>query len=110
MNKFDRNLGIIMLNCVMFLEQEIGPRLKLRLYKIEEGLLRGNVVYNRRVVKTPLEIETQRIEILAKQLEKEKRKKEQEKRVREKEREANKKVTIIFQKDVAFEGRIMCLC
>ena len=76
--------------------------MKLRLYKIEEGLLRGNVVYNRRVVKTPLEIETQRIEILAKQLEKEKRKKEQEKRVREKEREANKKVSIIiiFEKDI----------
>lgn len=36
---------------------EIGPRLKLRLYKIEEGLLRGNVVYNRRVVKTAEQIE-----------------------------------------------------
>jgi ribosome biogenesis protein SSF1/2 len=25
----------------------MGPRLKLRLYKIEEGLLKGNVIYNR---------------------------------------------------------------
>lgn len=56
--------------------EEIGPRLKLRLYKIEEGLLRGNVVYNRRVVKTATEIEAQRKEILKKELEKEKRRKE----------------------------------
>lgn len=46
------------------------------MYKIEEGLLRGNVVYNRRVVKTAEEIEEQRKDILKKELEKEKRKKE----------------------------------
>lgn len=66
--------------------------MKLRLYKIEEGLLRGNVVYNRRVMKTAGEVEQQRKDILKKELEKEKRKKDQEKRVREKERELKKKV------------------
>ncbi|KAL4499731.1 hypothetical protein ABPG72_017271 [Tetrahymena utriculariae] len=70
---------------------EIGPRLKLRLYKIEEGLLRGNVVYNRRVLKTAEEVETQRKEILRKELEKEKRRKEMEKILKAKEREQKKK-------------------
>lgn len=26
---------------------EVGPRLELKLYKIEEGFMQGNVVYNR---------------------------------------------------------------
>lgn len=31
---------------------EVGPRLTLRLYKIEEGFLNGTVVYNRVVQKS----------------------------------------------------------
>lgn len=26
---------------------EVGPRLELKLYKIEEGFMQGNVIYNR---------------------------------------------------------------
>lgn len=52
---------------------EIGPRLKLRLYKMEEGLLKGNVIYNRIVVKKGEEIEAQRKKIMAMREEKEKR-------------------------------------
>lgn len=32
----------------------------MRLYKIEEGILKGNVVYNRVVLKNPEEIQAQR--------------------------------------------------
>lgn len=31
---------------------EVGPRLTLKLYKIEEGFLNGTVLYNRVVSKT----------------------------------------------------------
>lgn len=37
--------------------------MKLRLYKIEEGLLTGNVIYNRVVKKNEDEVEKQRIKI-----------------------------------------------
>lgn len=36
---------------------EVGPRMTLRLYKIEEAVLTGSVVYNRIVKKSKTEIE-----------------------------------------------------
>ena len=63
---------------------EIGPRIKMRLYKIEEGLLQGNVMYNRVVVKNPVEREAQRKKIMEKRREKERRRMEYERRVDEK--------------------------
>jgi ribosome biogenesis protein SSF1/2 len=35
---------------------ELGPRLKLKLVKIEEGICRGNVVFHDYIKKTPAEI------------------------------------------------------
>jgi len=35
----------------------MGPRLKLKLYKIEEGMMRGNVLYNRVELRDPQELE-----------------------------------------------------
>lgn len=35
---------------------ELGPRLRLKLIKIEEGLCRGNVVYHAHQKRTPAEI------------------------------------------------------
>lgn len=65
---------------------EIGPRMKLRLYKIEEGILSGNVIYNRVVQKTAAEIEEQRVKIKKLEEEKEKRRKVQEKHVQQKKK------------------------
>ena len=42
---------------------ELGPRLRLSLMKIEEGLARGNVVYHRFVKKSKKEIKEQMDEI-----------------------------------------------
>ena len=38
---------------------ELGPRLKLRLIKIQEGFCRGNVVFHAHQAKTPAEIKKQ---------------------------------------------------
>ncbi|MFN9909085.1 MAG: hypothetical protein ACK56F_23680 [bacterium] len=42
---------------------ELGPRLRLSLVKIEEGLCRGNVVFHKYVKKTKKEIKEQMDEI-----------------------------------------------
>jgi len=54
---------------------ELGPRLKLRLIKIEEGLCRGNVVYHALKRKTPAEIKKTLDSLKGKRELKEKRKK-----------------------------------
>lgn len=38
---------------------ELGPRLTLRLVKIEEGLCRGNVVFHAHQTRTPKEVKQQ---------------------------------------------------
>ncbi len=38
---------------------ELGPRLKLKLIKIEEGLCRGNVVYHDHIKKSPADVKKQ---------------------------------------------------
>merc|ERR1712032_410810 len=61
---------------------ELGPRLKLRLIKIEEGLCRGNVVFHALKRKTPAEIRKQLDSLKSKRELKEKRKRIQEENVK----------------------------
>jgi ribosome biogenesis protein SSF1/2 len=70
---------------------EIGPRLSLDLYKIEEDLCKGKILYHKLVEKSEeelKEIEARRDE---KQREKEIRKQEQENNMRKKKGEKKKK-------------------
>ena len=63
---------------------ELGPRLKLRLIKIEEGLCRGNVVYHALKRKSPAEIKKTLDSLKNKRELKEKRKRIQEENVKRK--------------------------
>ncbi|XP_072176977.1 suppressor of SWI4 1 homolog [Diadema setosum] len=71
---------------------EIGPRLQLRLIKIEEGLCEGEVLHHEFVTKTKEEIAAAREVKMRKKNEKVKRKKKQDANVakKEKEKEENK--------------------
>lgn len=63
---------------------ELGPRLQLRLVKIEEGFCRGNVVFHANKTKTPKEVK-QQLDSLKNQRElKAKRKETQDENVRKK--------------------------
>ena len=53
---------------------ELGPRLSMSLYKIEEGVCRGNVVYHSHIKKSPAEIKKQMDGLKNKRELKEKRK------------------------------------
>jgi ribosome biogenesis protein SSF1/2 len=63
---------------------EIGPRMTLQLLKIEEGLLKGNVVYHRLIQKTAEEVEKNRKMLKEKARQKEKMRKQQQDIVNEK--------------------------
>ena len=69
---------------------ELGPRLKMRLIKIEEGLCRGNVVFHALKRKTPAEIRKQLDSMKSKRELKEKRKRIQEENVKRKQEKNNK--------------------
>lgn len=64
---------------------ELGPRMKLKLVKIEEGLMTGEVMYHAFIQKTPEEIKALRERRLELKKLKEKRKQEQEENKRKKE-------------------------
>ena len=64
---------------------ELGPRMKLKLVKIEEGFCRGNVTFHAYIQKTKAEVKTQLDSIKSKRELKEKRKREQEQNVRKKQ-------------------------
>lgn len=64
---------------------ELGPRMKLKLVKIEEGLMNGEVMYHALVQRTPEEIKALRERRLKLRKLKEKRKREQEENKRRKE-------------------------
>lgn len=64
---------------------ELGPRLKLRLIKIEEGVCRGNIVYHAFQSRTPAEVKKQLDSMKNKRDLKEKRKSQQEENVRKKQ-------------------------
>ena len=63
---------------------ELGPRLKLKLVKIEEGVCRGNVVYHSYVKKSKKEIKEQMDEIKKKRDLKNERKRVQDENVQRK--------------------------
>ena len=70
---------------------ELGPRLKMKLIKIEEGLCRGNVVFHALKRKSPAEVRKQLDSLKSKRELKEKRKRIQEENVRKKqEKQGNK--------------------
>merc|ERR1712241_1464986 len=75
---------------------ELGPRMSLRLVKIEEGLLDGEILHHEFVQKTDEEKKEIRDNRERRKREKEKRRKEQEKNVRkkEKEKQVHKKKTL----------------
>ncbi len=55
---------------------EVGPRMSLKLIKIQEGLFKGNVVVHRLRSKTKEEVNQSKRELVLKREEKRKRKKE----------------------------------
>lgn len=63
---------------------ELGPRLKLKLVKIEEGFCRGNVVFHQHVKLSKSEIKSQMDSLKGKRELKDKRKKQQEENVKKK--------------------------
>merc|ERR1712154_699222 len=75
---------------------ELGPRMSLRLVKIEEGLLDGEILHHEFVEKTEEEKREIRENREKRKREKEKRKKEQEKNIKKKqlEREDHKKKSL----------------
>ncbi|TRY74758.1 hypothetical protein TCAL_00734 [Tigriopus californicus] len=64
---------------------ELGPRITMELYKIEEGLLDGEVLFHSQVEKTEEEKSAIRVAREKRKKEKERRKKEQEINVKQKE-------------------------
>jgi ribosome biogenesis protein SSF1/2 len=64
---------------------ELGPRLRLKLVKIEEGLCRGNVVFHAFVKKSKKEIKTQMDSLKNKRDLKAERKKVQDENVKKKQ-------------------------
>lgn len=77
---------------------ELGPRLQLRLIKIEEGLCRGNVVFHAHQSKTAKEIKKQLDSLKDKRELKAKRKAIQEENVRKKAEKKGVKDDYAFEK------------
>ena len=80
---------------------ELGPRLQLRLIKIQEGFCRGNVVFHAHQTKTAKEVKQQLDSLKSQRELKAKRKAIQEENVRKKQEKKNKGVK--FADDYAFE-------
>jgi len=84
---------------------EVGPRMTLQLIKIEEGLLKGNVVYHRLVKKTAEEVDKNRKKLKEKARLKEQMKKKQEEVVNEKMSKKLKKEELKRKKQFLDEQR-----
>merc|ERR1719173_26006 len=69
---------------------ELGPRMKLQLVKIEEGLLEGEVLHHSFLEKTEEEKKEIKERMAKRKKEKEQRKRQQDLNVRKKEKELNK--------------------
>lgn len=69
---------------------EVGPRLNLKLVKIEEGFFKGNVAYHSLVKRSKKEILEKSKELKEKNAEKQRRREEQEANVKRKEEERMK--------------------
>ena len=72
--------------------KEIGPRLNLSIFKIQEGFFKGNVVYHSLIKKSKKEIHEILIEKKTKEKEKKERQKLQDKNVKEKEIQKQEKI------------------
>ena len=72
--------------------KEIGPRLNLSIFKIQEGFFKGNVVYHSLIKKSKKEIHEILIEKKSKEKEKKERQKLQDKNVKEKEIQKQEKI------------------
>lgn len=79
---------------------EIGPRLSLKLIKIEEGFFKGNVAFHGLVKKSKKEIIAKSKELKEKKLEKQKRREEQEANVKRKEEEKFAKLPEEKQREI----------
>lgn len=73
-------------NLIKLVLVEVGPRIELRLQKIEEGICTGNVVYHTYIQKTPAELADRRQRLQARERERQRRRAEQEENVRRKKR------------------------
>ena len=70
---------------------ELGPRLRLKLTKVERGLAVGDVMYHAYIKKSASEVKKQRAKIEREALEKKRRREEQEANVERKKREKEEK-------------------
>lgn len=70
---------------------EVGPRIELEIYKVEEGLCDGKVLYHAYEKRSAQEIAAQQAEFDSKEALRERRRKEQEENVRRKEAERKRK-------------------
>ena len=70
---------------------ELGPRLRLKLAKVERGLAAGDVMYHAYIKKSASEVKKQRAKIEREALEKKRRREEQEANVERKKREKEEK-------------------
>jgi len=70
---------------------ELGPRLRLKLSKVERGLAAGDVMYHAYIKKSASEVKKQRAKIEREALEKKRRREEQEANVERKKREKEEK-------------------
>ena len=70
---------------------ELGPRLRLKLTKVERGLAAGDVMYHAYIKKSASEVKKQRAKIEREALEKKRRREEQEANVERKKREKEEK-------------------
>lgn len=78
---------------------EIGPRITMELYKIEDGILEGEVLYNKYVQKSEEEIEENRRRIKDREDLKLERRLEQERNVERKKRENEDKENVSVEDD-----------
>lgn len=64
--------------------QEVGPRMELKLVKVQEGFCDGSVIFHQYITKTPEEIESLQERRAQKEKLKEKRRKQQEENIKKK--------------------------
>jgi ribosome biogenesis protein SSF1/2 len=86
---------------------ELGPRLKLKLVKIEEGVCRGNVVFHSYVKKSKKEIKEQMDDIRKKRDLKNERKRVQDENVQRKQQEKEAKEQVKEEVKTEFKPCIM---
>jgi len=84
--------------------QELGPRMKLQLLKVEEGMCTGSVHYHKHYVKTEAELKQLRIKINARKQSEAFRKKKMEERALKREKQQS--ATPEKKSEVTEEGKV----